>query len=378
MIRVLVVDDSSLMQRLLSDIIDKDAGLRVVGTASHGYEAVRKAEKLRPDVVTMDVNMPHMDGLKAVEQIMTLAPAPIVMISSLTQEGAEATLKALDLGAIDFVSKPSGYVSLDIGDLANEILAKIKLAAKIRVVRTVNRSAASSSSVSSSFQGPSGSSNPKANKDVDIENAIFKYVLSRSSGNIYSYDRVIVIGCSTGGPQALNEILFRFPLSFPAPILVAQHMPEKFTEKLAVQLDRRIELHVVEAKNGMKLRKGMVYIAPGAYNIKILTDRTIALFERDGNASQACPSVDMLMLSVAEVFGQQALGVLLTGMGDDGMIGMNAIKDARGTTIAQDEESSLVFGMPKMAIEAGSVDSIVPLPMVADEIMYCVNKKTKK
>ena len=373
MIRVLVVDDSSLMLRLLSEIINKDAELRVVGTASHGYEAVRKAEKLRPDVITMDVNMPHMDGLTAVEHIMTIAPTPILMISSLTREGAEATLKALDFGAIDFVPKPSGYVSLDIGDLANEILAKIKLAAKIRVVRTVKHS-----DISSSERRVSPKNKPKPDKDVDIEDAIFHYVLSRSSGNIYSYDRVVVIGCSTGGPQALNEILFRFPLNFPAPILVAQHMPEKFTEKLAEQLDRRIELHVVEAKNGMKLQKGVVYIAPGAYNMKVLSDRTITLFAGDGNASQPCPSVDMLMMSAALVFGGQVVGVLLTGMGDDGALGMNAIKDAGGPTIAQDEESSLVFGMPKMAIEAGCVDSIVPLSKMADEIIECVNQKTKK
>ena len=376
MIRVLVVDDSSLMLRLLSEIINKDDELRVVGTASHGYEALRKAEKLRPDVITMDVNMPHMDGLKAVEHIMTIAPAPIVMVSSLTREGAEATLKALDLGAIDFVSKPSGYVSLDIGDLADEILAKIKLAAKIRVVRTVNRSV-SSQPLSSSSLRSADSKKANASKDVDIEDAIFSYVLSRPSGNIYSYDRVVVIGSSTGGPQALNEILYRFPLTFPAPILVAQHMPEKFTEKLAEQLDRRIELHVVEARTGMKLQKGMVYIAPGAYNMKVLADRTISLFEWDGNTSQPRPSVDMLMMSVADVFQEQAVGVLLTGMGDDGTLGMNAIKDVRGTTIAQDEESSLVFGMPKVAIESGCVDSIVPLSRVADEIMECVNKKTK-
>ena len=377
MIRVLVVDDSALMLRLLSEIINKDDGLHVVGTASHGYEALRKAEKLRPDVITMDVNMPHMDGLKAVEHIMTIVPTPILMISSLTREGAEATLKALDLGAIDFVPKPSGYVSLDIGDLANEILAKIKLAAKIQVVRTVKGSATSPSTAASSQRSPENT-NPNSEKDVDIEHAIFRYVLSRSSGNIYSYDRVVAIGCSTGGPQALNDILHRFPPTFPAPILIAQHMPEKFTEKLAEQLDRRIELHVVEAKNGMKLQKGMVYIAPGAYHMKILTDRTLTLFEGDGNGSQPQPSVDMLMTSVAQIFRDRTVGVLLTGMGDDGVIGMNAIKDARGTTIAQDEESSLVFGMPKMAIESGCVDSIVPLSRVADEIMECVNKKTKK
>ncbi|PID58628.1 chemotaxis response regulator protein-glutamate methylesterase [candidate division KSB3 bacterium] len=377
MIRVLVVDDSAVMLRLLSEIINDDPGLQVIATASHGYEAIRKAETLRPDVITMDVNMPHMDGLKAVEHIMISAPTPIVMISSLTRKGAEITLKALDLGAIDFVSKPSGYVSLDIGDIAHEILSKIKLAAKIRVVGTVKNSTITTNSPSllrrATLPEP-----PKRGEDIDIEHAIFRYVLSRSSGNIYNYSRVVAIGCSTGGPQALNDILLRFPQQFPAPILIAQHMPEKFTEKMAELLDRRAELHVVEAKRGMKLQKGLVYIAPGAYNLKVLPDRTLALIEDNTPSSQPRPSVDMLFISVAAVFREQAVGVLLTGMGGDGVIGMNAIKDAKGVTIAQDEESSLVFGMPKMAIESGCVDSIVPLALMADEIMDSVNMPAKR
>ncbi len=234
MIRVLVVDDSALMLRLLSELINADPELEVVGTASHGYEAVRKTEGLRPDVITMDVNMPHMDGLKAVEQIMSAMPTPIVMISSLTQAGAEITISALDLGAIDFVYKPSGVVSPDITELAGEITSKIKLASKIRVVRSVKRHR------STPITAPKKIARVTNSDDVDVEGAIFKYVLSNYSGNVYKYEKVVAIGCSTGGPQALNEVLPRFPVNFEAPILIVQHMPQKFTGKLAELLNSRI------------------------------------------------------------------------------------------------------------------------------------------
>jgi two-component system chemotaxis response regulator CheB len=366
-IKVLVVDDSLLMVRLLSEMIDNDPSLRVIDTASHGYEAVQKVKALHPDVITMDVNMPRMDGLKAVEHIMSTVPTPIVMISSLTQEGAEATIKALDLGAIDFVSKPSGYVSPDIGGLATEIIAKIKLAAKIRVVRTVKRSMPSRS-----FPTTPDSKKKRIRKgETDIEKAI-RYAISGVSEAIYDYKQVVAIGCSTGGPQALNEILRHFPIDFSAPILVVQHMPEKFTEKLAELLNNRIALRVVEAKQGMGIQKGRVYIAPGAYHMKVLANRTISLVQGESKSTIPCPSVDRLMQSVAKVYGENSIGVILTGMGNDGVAGMNAIKDTRGATIAQDEETSLVFGMPRMAIESGCVDSIVPLAIVADEIMDLV------
>ena len=352
MIKVLVVDDSGLMVKLLTELINTDQELRVVGTASHGYDAVRKAQLLHPDVITMDVNMPRMDGIMAVEEIMTTIPTPVLMISSLTQEGAAATMQALALGAIDFVPKPSGYVSVDIKDLSREIIAKIKLAAKIRVVRTVK-------------QGPP--------MKAEIVKRSFD-IAPRTVKKKPDYAHVVAIGCSTGGPMALNEVLQELPADFPAPILVVQHMPEKFTEKLAELLDRRIALRVIEAKEGMEIHKGVVYIAPGAHHLKVRLNRTIALQPGNSNA-MPCPSVDMMMTSAAAVFGKNMIGVILTGMGNDGVAGMNAIKDVNGTTIAQDEETSLVFGMPKMAIESGCVDSIVPLSLVSEEIMSSLRRK---
>ncbi len=363
---MLVVDDSGLMVKLLSEIVNRDPELQVVGTASHGYDAVRKVQSLHPDVITMDVNMPRMDGIKAVEHIMSTAPTPIIMISSLTQEGAAATFHALELGAIDFVSKPSGYVSLDIEDLSTEIIAKIKLAAKIHVVRTVKRSAPIPS-VKRSTPIPPVVKRQKGIHDSKTQ-TINWHAIFYGTKKKHDYNKVVAIGCSTGGPNALNEVLRKFPEDIPAPILVVQHMPEKFTEKLAELLDHRVALHVVEAKDGMGIQRGTVYIAPGAYHMKILANRTIALQHQDSTAIP-CPSVDITMKSIAEVFGKNAIGVILTGMGNDGVAGMNAIKDMKGITIAQDEETSLVFGMPKMAIESGCVDSIVPLSLVSQEIM---------
>jgi len=351
------------MVKLLSEIINNDPELHVVGAASHGYDAVRKAQSLHPDVITMDVNMPRMDGITAVEHIMTTVPTPIIMISSLTKEGAEATLQSLDLGAIDFVSKPSGYVSLDIGDLSTEIIAKIKLAAKIHVVRTVKRSA-------SVFPAEKREGKISGHRVQTID---WSSIL-HSTKKKHDYKKVVAIGCSTGGPSALNEVLHKFPADFHAPILVVQHMPEKFTEKLAELLNHRVALHVVEAKDGMDIQRGTVYIAPGANHMKIRSNRTISLQQEDSTAIP-CPSVDIMMKSVAEVFRKNVIGVILTGMGNDGVAGMNAIKDMKGMTIAQDEETSLVFGMPKTAIESGCIDSIVPLMLVSDEIMNSVRGK---
>jgi two-component system chemotaxis response regulator CheB len=224
-------------------------------------------------------------------------------------------------------------------------------------VRTVKQAVATRS-----VEAQLGKLGPPTNQTVPA------YPLGLTLRKKHGYTKVVAIGCSTGGPNALNEILQKFPEDFPAPILVVQHMPEKFTGKLAELLNHRIALRVVEAKEGMDIQEGMVYIAPGAYHMKVLPNRTISLQPVDSPAGP-CPSVDIMMQSAAKVFGKNTIGVILTGMGNDGVVGMNAIKDVKGITIAQDEETSLVFGMPRMAIESGCVDAIVPLPQVSDEIM---------
>jgi two-component system chemotaxis response regulator CheB len=346
-IRVLIVDDSGVMRKILSDIISQSGTMDVVGTAINGFEAVQFAQSLHPDVITMDVNMPKMNGILAVEQIMKVTPTPIVMISSTTQYGAEATLKALDLGAVDFVAKPSGDISLDIGALREEILSKVKVASKIKVVRIVNKSTCSERVTTSCRSGKPGF----------LEDRLLPT----------DFKQVIAIGCSTGGPQALNVILPEFPLHFP-PILVVQHMPEKFTKGLAKQLDERVELKVVEAQDGDKIKAGMVYIAPGSHHMEISSYGTIQLYRGDKFKGYR-PSIDIMMTSVAGVYGKNAIGVLLTGMGSDGAEGLYRIKQAQGKTIAQDESTSAVFGMPKVAIDKGCVDYVIPLPSVASRLM---------
>lgn len=340
--RVLIVDDSGVMRKMLSDIVNQDEELIVVGTAANGIEAIQQVESLRPDVITMDINMPKMDGILAVEHIMKSSPTPIVMISSATQYGAEATLKALELGAVDFITKPSGDISLDIDDLQKEIISKVKVASKIKVVRIVNK---------------------------PLKSVVRLKGLSYSKTKINSdILHVVVIGCSTGGPHALNEILSKLPSWFPWPILIVQHMPEKFTKELAKQLNQKVELKTLEAQDGDKIKGGTIYIAPGSSHMRVVSHGLIHL-SRGEKINGYRPCIDVTMKSVSEVFGKYAIGVLLTGMGSDGAQGLYEIKQAQGTTIVQDESTSAVFGMPKAAIELGCVDYVVPLPLIAKQLM---------
>jgi two-component system chemotaxis response regulator CheB len=352
-IRVLIVDDSGVMRRILSDIITQDKEMEVIGTAADGIEAIQKVESFHPHVITMDVNMPRMNGILAVEHIMKSYPTPIVMISSVTQYGAEVTLKALELGAVDFIAKPSGDISLDIESLREEIIAKVKTAAKIKVVRTVSKS----------IRSPKSSTRALKLNSLPISKV---YPSSPTEGV-----SVVAIGSSTGGPYALNVILSELPVHFPCPILIVQHMPEKFTKELAKQLNQKTALKVVEAQDGDKIKPGTVYIAPGSHHMKVTPPGIIQL-SRGEKVNGYRPSVDVLMSSVSEVYGKKAIVVLLTGMGSDGARGLYKIKQAQGKTLVQDEQTCTVFGMPKAAIELGGVDYIVPLPLIARRLMGLV------
>ncbi len=352
-IRVLIVDDSGVMRKILSDIIQQDEELEVIETAANGIEAIEKVASFRPHVITMDVNMPKMNGILAVEHIMKSYPTPIVMISSVTQYGAEVTLKALELGAVDFIAKPSGDISLDIESLREEIISKVKTASKIKVVRTVSKSVRSMRGSTRALK-------------LNARHISKLYAPSPTEGV-----SVVAIGSSTGGPQALNVILSALPIYFPCPILIVQHMPEKFTKELAKQLDQRTALKVVEAQDGDKIKTGMVYIAPGSHHMKV-TPTGIIRLSRGEKVNGYRPSVDVLMSSVSEVYGKKAVAVLLTGMGSDGAQGLYKIKQAQGKTLVQDEQTCTVFGMPKAAIELGGVDYIVPLPLIARRLMDLV------
>lgn len=335
-VRVLIVDDSALMRRFLADLIGQDGNIEIVGTARTGIEALEKVRTLNPDVVTMDIEMPEMDGLTALHHIMNENPLPVVMLSANGQREANITVKALRMGAVDFISKTSGSISLDIGQARNEIVSKIKNAAEAKVI------------AGRSISGP----------------------LIYNGTKVKHKEHLILIGASTGGPRALMEILSAFPGNLPAGVLIVQHMPEGFTHSFARHLDAVSSLEVREAKEGDEVVTGVALVSPGNKHI-VVEGKTIRL--NDGEkVHHVRPSVDVLMKSVAPQYGPRALGIILTGMGNDGAEGLNEIKKHGGKTIAQDKESSVVYGMPKAAVDRGAVDHVAPLSRIPGLIIEAI------
>ena len=334
-IKVLVVEDSIFMRNVISDIINSDPQLQVIGTARDGEEALSKLDVLEPDVITLDIEMPRMDGLSVLKQIMKRKPKPVIMLSALTREGAIYTLKALDYGAVDYITKPSGNISLDLHTIKDEIISKIKMAASANL--------------------------PKLKiKPISIESCELG-------------DNVVAIGASTGGPQALTYVLTSLPQNIP-PILIVQHMPEGFTKSFAERLDKLCKFRVKEAEEGDYISKDLVLIAPGGFHMTVSKTGRIRL-DRTPPIHGVRPAVDPMMTSVARFYKSRAVGVILTGMGRDGAYGMKKIKEYGGVTIAQDEETSVVFGMPKAAIEEGCVDVVLPLHKIPIEIMWRCRKR---
>lgn len=331
-IRVLVVDDSALMRKLISTLLDKDPEIEVIATAIDGCFALTKVEQLKPDVVTLDVDMPRMDGLTALGEMVSKHRTPVVMLSSLTTRGAALTMQALEKGAVDFVCKPTGTANL--AEMADELISKIKAAARANMTLLGNPPA----TVPAAKSGKVG------------EQGI-------GSG------RVIAIGASSGGPNALRYLLPRIPANIDAGIVIVQHMPESFTAMLAHWLNEICELSVKEAQPGDLALPGRVLIAPGSLHMK--TRKTPhgceVLLEGGALVNGHRPSVDVLFRSVAQEFGAQATGLIMTGMGGDGAAGLGEIKAAGGHTIAQDKDSSAVYGMPRVATEKGYADKVLPL-----------------
>lgn len=329
--KVLVVDDSAFMRKIISSMIDSDPQLTVVGTAFDGVNALKKISKLEPDVITLDVNMPRMDGLATLKELMKTNPMPVVMLSATTQEGAETTFKALRLGAVEYIAKPSGDISLDIGKVRDELVEKIKTAAQARIV---------------------------THEDATYSPVQIKHEIK---------EKVIAIGASTGGPPALEEILVNLPKNTP-PILIVQHMPAGFTSSFAKRLNRLCSFDVKEATEGDSIRQGLALIAPGGQHMMVTETGRIRL--GDGPSEHRVrPAVDPMMRTMAEVYKSETIGVILTGMGRDGSSGLKAIKEKGGRTIAQNEETCTVFGMPRAAIEDGNVDRILPLSRIPQQIM---------
>lgn len=346
--RVLIVDDSAFMRKVLHTIVSVDPQLEVVGEAKDGREAVAMALSLKPDVITMDINMPHVDGLQATEQIMSQNPRPIVVVSSETRDGAASTLVALELGAIDFISKPSSGVDLDMNSIGEDLHRKLKMAAKVRVVRTAARP-----KLHASAHSADGSAQQK--------HASTK---SEAAGNRFP---IVVIAASTGGPAAVMQVVPELPKDLPAAILVVQHMPANFTSQYAVQLAEAAEMEVKEAANNEALAPGTVYVCPGSHHLRVSPQGRVALDGGD-RISGYRPCADVAMETGAAWAGALATGVVLTGMGNDGARGAQAIFSAGGVVLVQDEATSVIFGMPAEVIKNGFVTQVLPLDQIAPAI----------
>jgi two-component system chemotaxis response regulator CheB len=336
-IRVLIVDDSALMRQVLGTLLARDPAIDVVGAAADPYVARDKIKQLSPDVLTLDVEMPRMDGLAFLEKLMRARPMPVVMVSSLTEAGCGTTLRALELGAVDFVTKPRLDLREHLPAVAREVIGKIKAAACARVRRPQPRPAVTP------LRRPA------------------------STALIKSTDQVIAVGASTGGTEALKDFLMGLPADCPG-VVIVQHMPEKFTRAFAERLDRLCPVRITEASDGDRVLNGHALIAPGGYHMRLVRTGATYLVRLgdDAPVNQHRPSVDVLFESCSETAGSNAVGIIMTGMGDDGARGLLAMRKAGARTLAQDEGSCVVFGMPKAAIDVGAAERVLPLSHLAE------------
>ena len=396
MIRVLIADDSAFMRKVLSDLFNGQSDFQVAGTAINGKDAIEKVKKFKPDLLTLDVQMPVMDGLEALAIIMDECPLPVIMVSSMTQAGTDATVRALSLGAVDFVSKAGGPISR-IEPIQNELLEKCREAALAHVSKI--RTSASDSKplifipkVEKIEKDP----NPPVMRKIEVKRKTGfvpgqKPVINKipvappapvtkptpiSTSNSLSNKKLVAIGTSTGGPQALQTVITRLPGNLPCGVVVVQHMPAGFTKSLATRLDSISEIAVKEAEHDEIIKDGQVYIAPGNFHLRVVPagggERKIALSqeERVGNHR---PAVNVMFDSVASI-GKNLVSVIMTGMGCDGCEGMKKIKANGGYSIAQDEQSCVVYGMPKAVVDAGLADEIKPLTQIAEAIVEAVKR----
>lgn len=340
-IKVLIADDSAFARWVVSNRLRSDPGIEIAGFAGNGIEAIEKIAILRPDVVTMDVQMPRMDGLTALRHIMSECPTPVVMVSSITGEDAGPTIEALDLGAADFFQKPSATSPAGSGSESAELVSKVKQSARIRIP----------SLMSATGRRPTG-----------------HHAISISPAHPGSADTVVVIGSSIGGPRALCRLIPSLPSDIPAAVLIVQHMPAGFTRSLAERLNQASQIEVREAAEGDVLHIGQALVAPGGYHTVVKRAGGISL-NREAPVCGVRPSVDVTMESAARIYGSACVAVVLTGMGTDGTAGTARIKSFGGRVIAEDESTCTVFGMPKSVIESGNADMVLPLPEMVDGIM---------
>ncbi|MGC8795680.1 MAG: protein-glutamate methylesterase/protein-glutamine glutaminase [Thermodesulfovibrio sp.] len=351
MIKVLVVDDSAFMRKAITAMLQEDPEIKVIGTARDGVEAVQMVQELKPDIVTLDVEMPRMDGITALKEIMQKCPVPVIMVSSLTTEGAKVTLEALELGAVDFIPKNLAELSVNIVKIKGMLIDKIKTIGKRGLVKR-----------------------KPVIKPAEPKIEVPKVEIPKTRITTERKVGIVSIGTSTGGPKALQEIIPKLPKDFPVPVVIAQHMPPNFTKPFAERLDQLSQLSVKEAEEGEPIKPGVVYVAPGRGHMRIKRRgiETFVSISEDREEFIYRPSVDVLMMSVAESYPGRTLGVILTGMGNDGAKGCRKIKETGGRVFAQNEESCVVYGMPRAVVEAGLADKVVSLEEMAGEIINAV------
>ena len=353
-VRVLIVDDSALVRRILTEVLTNVRGIEVVGTAGDAYVARDKIKQLDPDVLTLDVEMPKMDGLTFLRNLMRLRPMPVIMVSSLTEHGAEITLDALSIGAVDYLPKPKIDLAATLADYRDELVAKIKMAAHARVQTKETRPETPTTPAPIA---------PKLSADAVIAKA-------QPPRRFRTTDRIIAIGASTGGTEAIKDVLMRLPADTPG-IVIAQHIPKAFSTPFAKRMDSRCQMTVYEAEDGQQVLPGHVYIAPGDRHLLLMRDgaRYVCKLDDGPPVNRHKPSVDVLFRSVAQQAGTNAIGVILTGMGRDGAAGLKEMREVGAPTIAQDESSSVVWGMPGAAVEIGAAAEILPLDDVGDRVL---------
>jgi two-component system chemotaxis response regulator CheB len=361
LIRVLIVDDSAFMRRAIAKMLVSEGDISVVGTAATGEEALALQLELQPDVITMDVEMPGIGGLEAARAIIKRHGPPVIMVSAVTREGAETTLRALEIGAVDFIAKPTSS-TMDILRVKDDLIEKVRLFGNRarRPHKTVAPAAAAAAA-------PALASSPTATRPVRAVQSVTANGAPATAKRRTAPFECVALGTSTGGPVALAVVLPKLPKNFPLPIIIVQHMPPGFTKPLADRLNAASQITVVEGENGMRLAKGTAIIAPAGQQLRLR--RTAAgvevCLEADVKKSLHVPSVDMMATAVGETFGAASLGVILTGMGHDGVAGLAVIKKLGGYVVGQDEASAVVYGMPRAAAVAGLVDRVVSLSDIA-------------
>lgn len=361
-IKVLIVDDSALVRQVMTEVLNSDPGIEVIGTAQDPYDAREKIKKLKPDVLTLDVEMPKMDGITFLSNLMRLHPLPVVMVSTLTQHGADVTFEALELGAIDFVAKPTIDVAEGLNDYSEEICEKVKTAASVNVSKISDRQARRAKATSNNAEGSKIA--PKLSADAVLEKR------AAPKRTLKTTDKIIALGASTGGTEAIKEVLVDMPANSPG-IVISQHIPEAFSKPFAERMDKHSAMTVYQAVDGQQILPGHVYIAPGDRHLIVERSgaRYICRLNDGPPVNRHKPSVDVMFRSVAQNVGPNAIGVILTGMGADGAEGLKEMLENGASTLVQDEKSSVVWGMPGEAYKIGAASDQYPLNKIAKELL---------